>query len=156
MNEYNGHIEYYPCAYCEEIINILLSKNTFLTQYQLTTLLKRKMNAKTTIRHIEELINDGVLVDFSNPPLLLFDEIRDTFMEKSNAEYGKPVRKGMLNFAEKRDLTLLMKIIEGSQKRQRRRYVLWFDYDWLVSHSKTSTSLPLFRSGGLPQNRIHR
>ena len=140
MSEYNSHIEYYPCAYCEEIINVLSSKDTFLTQYQLTTLLKRKMNQKTTIRHIDELINNGVLVDFSNPPLLLFDEIRDTFMEKSNVEYGKPVRKGMLDFTDKRDLTLLMKIIEGSQKRQRRRYVLWFDYDWLRGHSKTSTS----------------
>jgi hypothetical protein len=139
MSEYNGRIEYYPCSYCEEIINFILSKYTFVSQYKLIKSLKRRMNEKTVIKHINELIRNEILIDFSNPPLLLFDEIKKAFFGKS--EYGSPSKKGWLDFTNKNDLELLMNVLEGSKKRQRRVYVLWFNYEWLSKNApKTLTS----------------
>ena len=133
-------VGYYPCAYCEEIINTLLKVDKIVSQYRLTALLQTKMNKKTAIKHIDELIRNDILVDFSNPPELLFDEITDAFMETGKQNYGKPARKGILNFSNKGDLALLRKILEGSRKRQRRVLVLWFNYEWLMTNVKTSTS----------------
>lgn len=68
-------------------------------------------------------------------PLLSFEGFG-----KTSYEYGKPARKGILNFSNKGDLALLKKILEGSKKRQRRILVLWFNYEWLMTNVKTSTS----------------
>jgi len=139
MSEYKERIEYYPCSYCEEIINLILSEDTFVSQYKLIKSLKEKMNEKTVIKHVNELIGNEILIDFSNPPLLLFDEIKKAFSGKS--EYGTPSKRGRLDFTNENDLELLMNVLEGSKKRQRRVYVLWFNYEWLSKHRpKTSTS----------------
>jgi len=139
MTEYKKIIEYYPCSYCEEIINFILSEDTFMDQYKLIKSLKGKMNEKTVIKHVNELIDKEILIDYSNPPFLLFDQIKAAFLGKS--EYGSPSKKGWLNFNNENDLELLMKVLEGSKKRQRRVYVLWFNYEWLVKNKpKTSTS----------------
>jgi len=138
MSEYKKIIDYLPCAYCEEIINLILSEDTFMDQYKLIKSLKGKMNEKTVIKHVNELIDKEILIDYSNPPDLLFFEIEEAFLGKS--EYGNPTRVGWLDFNNENDRKLLKKVLEGSKKRQRRVYVLWFNYDWLVKNRpKTST-----------------
>jgi len=110
-----------------------------MDQYKLIKSLKGKMNEKTVIKHVNELIDKEILIDYSNPPDLLFVEIEKAFLGKS--EYGNPTRVGWLDFNNENDRKLLKKVLEGSKKRQRRVYVLWFNYDWLVKNRpKTSTS----------------
>lgn len=145
MDEYKKKVYYFPCAYCEEIINTMLSEDRLMSQYEVIRALERKMNKKTAIKHIDDLIREDILTDFSNPPQLLFDEIKGAFLEKTSLEYGRPTRKGILDFANENDQKLLMQVLEGNRKRQRRVYVLWFNYEWLNNNliKSADSSRPL-------------
>lgn len=133
VTKYKTWVEYYACAYCEEIINTILSADKIMSQYKITKLLreKRKMNPKTGIKHIEDLIDEGVIVDYSAPALRLLEDIQSVFFEKSHEPHGKPSQKGILNFSNENDVQLLSEIIEAQHKKRRKTYALWFDYAFL-------------------------
>ncbi|EQB71565.1 MAG: hypothetical protein AMDU1_APLC00022G0002 [Thermoplasmatales archaeon A-plasma] len=131
MSIYLSWVEYYSCAYCEEIINTMLSADKTMSQYKITKLVKSKMNSKTAIKHIEDLIDVGIIIDYGGPALRLLEDIKSVFLETSYEPYGKPARKGILDFSNENDVELLSEIIKAQHKKRKKSYALWFDYAFL-------------------------
>ena len=120
---------------------------------ELARILEGKMSYKTALNHIHKLINEGYLIN-------LIEEINKKYIQIENSlTSDKSFRATEVSNLYVID-QISQDIAELIKKRLNTKMKLILNFDKLEISTrgriKTSTSLPLFHSGGLPQNHIHR
>ena len=120
---------------------------------ELARILEGKMSYKTALNHIHKLINQGYLIN-------LIEEINKKYIQ-----IEKSLTSDMsFNATKLSNLYVIdqisQDIAELIKKRLKTKMKLILNFDKLEISTrdsiKTSTSLPLFHSEELPENRIHR